>query len=101
DLIVTGVQTCALPISAPQNANPGSIAGGSLGVYHAFIQFAGFTLGKTISQFSAPWVNYPANNFDGLPGGGGWVTGVNQLTYTAQFGNGVSATFSAQDQVAY
>ncbi|MGE0285694.1 MAG: porin, partial [Bradyrhizobium sp.] len=34
-----------------------AVAGGSLGVYHAFIQFAGFTMGKTISQFSAPWVN--------------------------------------------
>jgi Porin subfamily len=73
----------------------------TIGVYHAFIQFAGFTLGKTISQFSAPFVNYPANNFDQLVGGGGDVTGVNQLTYTAQFGNGVSGTISAQDQVAY
>jgi hypothetical protein len=89
------------PASAPQNANPGSVAGGSLGVYYAYIQFAGFTIGKAVSQFSAPWQNYPANNFDGLPGGGGWVTGVNQLTYTAQFGNGVSAAISAQDQVAY
>ncbi|MBR1199337.1 porin [Bradyrhizobium sp. AUGA SZCCT0240] len=74
---------------------------GSLGVYHAFIQFAGFTMGKTISQFDAPWVNYPANNFDSLVGGSGMVTGVNQFTYTAQFGNGVSGTLSAQDVVAY
>jgi hypothetical protein len=77
------------------------VAGGTLGVYHAFIQFAGFTMGKTISPFSAPWVNYPANNFDGLVGGGGSVTGVNQLTYTAQFGNGVSASFTAQDSTGY
>jgi len=89
------------PASAPQNANPGAVAGGSLGVYYAFIQFAGFTMGKAVSQFSAPWVNYPGNNFDGLPGGGGTVTGVNQFTYTAQFGNGVSLALSAQDQVAY
>jgi len=33
------------PASAPQNANPGSVAGGSLGVYYAFIPFAGFTTG--------------------------------------------------------
>ena len=78
-----------------------AIAGGTLGMYHAFIQFAGFTMGKTISQFSAPWVNYPANNFDGLVGGSGDVTATNQLTYTAQFGNGVSAALSAQDQVQY
>ena len=83
------------------NPSDGGIAGGSLGVYHAFIQFAGFTMGKTISQFDAPWVNYPGNNFDGLVGGSGTVTGVNQLTYTAQFGNGVSAAFSLQDPTAY
>ncbi|MFB9269353.1 porin, partial [Bradyrhizobium erythrophlei] len=53
------------------------------------------------SQFSAPWTNYPANNFDGLVGGGGTVTGVNQFTYTAQFGNGVSLALSAQDQTQY
>ena len=73
----------------------------TIGVYYTYIQFAGFTLGKTISQFDAPWSNYPANNFDALIGGGGDVTGTNQLTYTAQFGNGVSAAISAQDQVGY
>ncbi|MFK4484936.1 porin [Bradyrhizobium sp. USDA 336] len=79
----------------------GSIAGGALGVYFAFIQFAGFTVGKSLSQFSAPWANYPANSFDGLPGGAGWTTGVNQFSYTADFGQGITASFSAQDQVAY
>jgi hypothetical protein len=34
---------------------------------------------------------YPGNNYDGLVGGGGALTGVNQFTYTAQFGNGVRA----------
>jgi hypothetical protein len=96
--------------TTPGSSTYSSIAGaqadgltsqGSLGVYHAFIQFAGFTMGKTISQFDAPWVNYPANNFDSLVGGSGMVTGVNQFTYTAQFGNGVSGTLSAQDVVAY
>jgi porin-like protein len=83
-------------------AQSAGIAGSdTIGVYYAFIQFAGFTMGKAISQFDAPWQNYPANNFDGLVGGGGDVTGVNQFTYTAQFGNGVSAAISAQDQVAY
>lgn len=79
----------------------GSIGGGNLGLYAAFIQFAGFTMGRAISQFSAPWTNYPANLFDGLPGGGGWVVGVNQFTYTADFGQGITASFSAQDQVAF
>ena len=88
-------------LSLPNNAGSGTVAGGTVGVYYAFIQFAGFTIGKAISTFSAPWTNYPGNNFDGLVGGGGTVTGVNQFTYTWQFGNGVSASLSAQDQVAY
>jgi Porin subfamily len=87
--------------SAPNNANAGAIAGGTVGVYYAFIQFAGFTMGKAVSQFDAPWQNYPGNNFDGLVGGGGTVTGVNQLSYTADFGQGVSATISVQDPTAY
>lgn len=87
--------------SLPNNATAGAVAGGTLGVYYAFIQFAGFTMGKAISQFSAPWTNYPGNNFDGLVGGGGTVTGVNQFSYTADFGQGISATVSAQDQTQY
>ena len=84
------------------NGNAGAVAGGSLGVYYAFIQFAGFTMGKAISQFSAPWTAYPGNSqFDGLVGGGGTVTGVNQFSYTAEFGNGISGTLSAQDPTAY
>jgi Porin subfamily len=83
------------------NANAGAIAGGTVGVYYAFIQFAGFTMGKAVSQFDAPWNNYPGNNFDGLVGGGGTVTGVNQFTYTADFGQGITASISAQDPTAY
>ncbi|WP_284273051.1 porin [Bradyrhizobium iriomotense] len=71
--------------------------GGTLGIYYAFIQFAGFTFGKAQSQFSSPWSSYPANNLE-LPGGGGWDP-VNQITYTADFGQGITASFSAQDQV--
>ena len=70
-------------------------------MYYAFIQFAGFTMGKAVSQFDAPWTNYPGNNFDGLVGGGGTVTGINQFTYTADFGQGVTAAFSAEDPTAY
>ena len=83
------------------NPSDGGTSGGSLGVYHAFIQFAGFTMGKTVSAFDAPWNNYPGNNFDGLVGGSGVVTGINQLTYTAQFGNGVSASIGVEDQTTY
>ncbi|WP_076865865.1 porin [Bradyrhizobium mercantei] len=87
--------------AGPNNASSGAVAAGTVGVYYAFIQFAGFTMGKAVSQFATPWANYPGNNFDGLVGGGGTITGVNQFTYTAQFGNGVSLALSAQDQSAY
>ncbi|MBR0704982.1 porin [Bradyrhizobium liaoningense] len=83
------------------NPTDGGTSGGSLGVYYAFIQFAGFTMGKAVSQFDAPWTNYPGNNFDGLVGGSGTVTGVNQFSYTADFGQGVTAAFSAEDATAY
>jgi len=89
------------PASGPANASGGALNSGAFGLYYAFIQFAGFTMGKSVSQFDAPWVNYPGNNFDGLVGGGGTVTGVNQFTYTADFGQGITAAFSAQDQTQY
>lgn len=73
------------------------IGSGSLGVDYAFIQFAGFTFGRAESAFRTPWAQYPANNFE-LPGSGGWDP-VSQVTYTADFGQGITASFSAQDQV--
>ncbi|MBR0953009.1 porin [Bradyrhizobium canariense] len=87
--------------SGSVNGTDGNTSAGSLGVYYAFIQFAGFTMGKAVSQFDAPWTNYPGNNFDSLVGGSGTVTGVNQFTYTADFGQGVTAAFSAEDVSSY
>ncbi|MFK4654184.1 hypothetical protein ABIF97_004118 [Bradyrhizobium japonicum] len=84
-------------VSAPNNANPGAVAGGTFIAYDAFIQFAGFTIGRAQSQFNSPWSDYPANLYD-LVGSGGWER-VNQFTYTADFGQGITASFSAQDQV--
>jgi hypothetical protein len=89
--------------AAPSIASgSGAVSGGQLGVYYAFIQFAGFTMGRATSQFSTPWGNYLGNNiFDGLVGGGGGLTGVNQFTYTAEFGNGVSGSIGVQDPTQY
>ncbi|RZN11023.1 porin [Bradyrhizobium genosp. SA-3] len=87
--------------SSTINPTDGGISGGSLGVYYAFIQFAGFTMGKSVSQFDAPWINYPGNNFDQLVGGSGSTNGVAQFTYTADFGQGVTAAISAQDQTQF
>jgi hypothetical protein len=97
----TATGTSAYNGAGLNNASAGNVAYGTVGVYFAFIQFAGFTIGKAISQFSMPWVNYPANNFDGLVGGGGSVTGVNQFTYTWDFGGGNTFAVSAQDQTQY
>jgi Porin subfamily len=89
------------PILAGTFGNAGVAGSDQPGVFYAFIQFAGFMMGKAISPFSTPWTNYPANAFDGLVGGGGTVSGVNQLTYTADLGQGMSFAVSAQDPTAY
>ncbi|MFK4719285.1 hypothetical protein ABIE89_000385 [Bradyrhizobium niftali] len=83
-------------------SNPSAYAGdsvgaGTLGLYHAFIQFAGFTFGRTYSIFDAPWQSYPAGGPDTLPGGSNHVTGVNQVAYTADFGQGITGSVSLQD----
>src|SRR5262249_29767987 len=74
------------------------VGGGSAGVFdsnRAFIQWAGFTFGLTQSFYdfystaaSAYWATYPASD----TGDGGWLVNA----YTAQFGNGLSATISAE-----
>ena len=48
-----------------------------------------------------PGPTIPATTSTVCVGGGGTVTGVTQFTYTADFGQGVTAAFSAQDQTAY
>jgi hypothetical protein len=78
-----------------------AVAGGSTGVYFAFIQFAGFTMGKAVSQFSTPWNGTPGNIGSNLIGGDDTSTGVNQIAYTTEFGNGVSLSVSAEDPTAY
>ncbi|MGV7212012.1 porin [Bradyrhizobium sp. UFLA05-112] len=69
----------------------------SLGLYHAFIQFAGFTFGRTVSIFDTPWQSYPAGGPDTIPGGSNNVTGVNQVAYTADFGQGITGSVALQD----
>jgi Porin subfamily len=71
--------------------------GGYLSVEYVFIQFAGFTFGKSSSAYSTPWNGYPGNNSSFLIGGNDSVTGVNNIQYTAQFGNGVSGTIGLDD----
>ena len=66
-----------------------------------FIQFAGFTFGKSASAYATPWHGYPGNNTSFLLGGHDTVTGVNNIQYTAQFGNGVSGTIGLDDPTVF
>jgi hypothetical protein len=75
--------------------------GGYVAVEYVFIQFAGFTFGKSSSAYSTPWNGYPGNNSSFLLGGNDTVTGVNNIQYTAQFGNGVSASIGLDDSEVF
>ena len=66
-----------------------------------FIQFAGFTFGKSASAYASPWHGYPGNNTSFLMGGHDTVTGVNNIQYSAQFGNGVSAAIGLDSPNVY
>src|SRR5215475_14478054 len=76
------------------------VGGGYTVVEFLFIQFAGFTFGKSASAFNTPWHGFPGNNTAYLVGGYDTVTGINNIQYTAQFGNGVSATIGIDDSSA-
>jgi hypothetical protein len=79
---------------------PDYIGAGYVNVEFAFIQFAGFTFGKSASAYSSPWHGYPGNNTSYLVGGYDTVTGLNNIQYSWQFGNGVSATIGVDDSSA-
>src|SRR5438445_11924532 len=75
--------------------------GGYVAVEMVFIQFAGFTFGKSASAYATPWHGYPGNNNSYLMGGHDTVTGVNNIQYTAQIGNGVSGTIGSVDPTVF
>src|ERR1700716_1077255 len=83
------------------NAILSSPGGGFVAVEFAFIQFAGFTFGKSASAYATPWHGYPGNNSSFLLGGHDSVTGVNNIQYSAQFGNGVSGTIGLDEPTVY
>ncbi|HSH93062.1 MAG TPA: porin, partial [Roseimicrobium sp.] len=78
--------------------NTDTVGGSASTVYldRAFIQFAGFTFGKTQSFFDVPDIGdmtyhneFTRQNFSG--------TGTPVFAYTATLGNGVTATLSIED----
>ncbi len=64
-----------------------------------FIQWAGFTAGKTASFFDFDEMGYSnQSNFWGSAMGG---EGIDVFAYTAQFGNGLSATLSVENNAGH
>jgi hypothetical protein len=93
----TSGTTTVSAASATTIASPGA-GNNRIDADRAFIQWAGFTFGRAQSfhdffSSTGPYANLV--NW-GAPGTG--ATGWNVLAYTAQFGNGVSATLSMEDQ---
>src|ERR1700682_2067626 len=61
--------------------------GNQVNVEFLFLQFAGFTFGRSASAYATPWHGYPGNNTSFLVGGHDTVTGTNHIQYTAHVGN--------------
>jgi hypothetical protein len=78
-----------------------SVGGGYVAVEYVFIQFAGFTFGKSSSAYSTPWNGFPGNINSNLLGGNNTDTGVNNIQYNADFGNGVSASIGLDDPTVW
>ena len=68
---------------------------------YIFLQFAGFTFGKSASAYATPWQGFPGNNTSFLLGGQNTDTGVPNIQYTKQFGNGVSASIGLDDPTVW
>jgi hypothetical protein len=81
--------------------NVDSIAGGFTEVDYGFIQFAGFTFGKAISNFDPQWSLSRPTISSGMFFGSNDVTGIPQIAYTASFGNGVNATIALENSQPY
>ena len=84
--------------SGERAVHPG---GGYVAVEYLFIQFAGFTFGKSSSAYSTPWNGFPGNINSNLLGGNNTDTGLNNIQYTAEFGNGVSASIGLDDPTVW
>jgi Porin subfamily len=76
--------------------------GGYVAIYDLFVQFAGFTFGKSASAYASPWQGTPGNNSSFLLGGqSGDNSGTNNIQYTADFGNGVTGSIGLDDPTVW
>jgi hypothetical protein len=95
-----GYASNVLPNAMNGQVNNDTVGNGYVAVENAFLQFAGFTFGKSASAFNTPWHGYPGNNTAFLVGGYDTVTGINNVQYSAHFGNGLSATIGLDENSA-
>src|SRR3981189_2779330 len=96
------------PVSFPNSPSIGTSTSllngpgeGYVAVEFTFIQFAGFTFGKSASAYATPWQIFPGNINSNLLGGQNTDTGVNNIQYTAQFGNGVTGSIGLDDPTVW
>jgi Porin subfamily len=78
-------------------ANTGATTSPSTFWDRAFMQFAGFTVGRQQSFFDLYTYGGGMSYHNVRPGGDTGAAGVNLWAYTAQFGNGWSASLSLED----
>jgi len=80
------------------NANgTGTNSAATVQIIRGFIQFAGFTIGRTTSLADTPnAIEMASGNWNSV-GGSTTSTGINALQYTFQFGNGFSASLGLED----
>jgi Porin subfamily len=74
---------------------------GYVATEYLFIQFAGFTFGKSASAYASPWQGFPGNISSFLLGGQNTDTGTNNIQYKVEFGNGVSASIGLDEPVVW
>ena len=80
-----------------QATTPADTEGGIVFIDRAFLQFAGFTVGKTQSLFDLFSFGGAYSYHNTRTNGDTGATGVNVWAYTAQFGNGFSGTLSLEN----
>jgi porin-like protein len=80
-----------------QATTPADTEGGAVFIDRAFLQFAGFTVGKTQSLFDLFSFGGAYSYHNTRTNGDTGATGVSVWAYTAQFGNGFSGTLSLEN----
>ncbi len=84
-----------------QVTTPADTEGGNVFWDRAFMQFAGFTVGKTQSFFDLFTYGGAYSLHNVRTAGDTGAAGLTVWAYTAQFGNGVSGTLSAESPIGH